>query len=178
MKLRKSKKAIAPIVAELLIIVVVIAAGLVIYAWSSGFLSLQTGKAGITIEIKNVKFWTGDKDVSPARVSSTLFGNVTIYAQNTGTKDATLKSVTVAGGVKSFLQITSTSSPIYATGISTDDATLDGGWKKGALIALNVTIADTYDTKTGWKPSTDYAFKILTAEGAEAPSTTFTAPKV
>ena len=52
--LKRKAKAISPILAVLMMIVVAVAAGLVTYAWVMGYLSFTTDKAGRGIQIQSL----------------------------------------------------------------------------------------------------------------------------
>jgi hypothetical protein len=54
LKLRKSIKAVSPILAVLMMIIVAVAAGLVTYAWVMGYLGFTTSKAGKAIQIQSI----------------------------------------------------------------------------------------------------------------------------
>jgi len=78
-KLSDSKKAISPILATLLLIVIAVAAIVVTYAWIMTYTSSTTGQAGIMLK-KDAVSW-GDNST------------VVIYVRNTGTADATIDAV-------------------------------------------------------------------------------------
>ena len=78
-KLFRSKKALSPVVAAIILIAVTVAVSLAVAAWMGTLTVGQMGSASVTI--KNVTF------VSPA--------NVTLRVQNTGTKTVTIATVKV-----------------------------------------------------------------------------------
>ena len=55
-RFRKNAKAVSPILAVLMMIVVAVAAGLVTYAWVMGYLGFTTSKAGKAIQIQSIAF--------------------------------------------------------------------------------------------------------------------------
>ena len=75
----KSKKAISPILATLLLIVIAVAAIVVTYAWVMTYTSSTTTQAGIFLRIDSVSW--------PSNTT------ITMYVRNTGTADATLDAV-------------------------------------------------------------------------------------
>jgi flagellin-like protein len=76
----KSKKAISPILATLLLIVIAVAAIVVTYAWVMTYMSSATSQAGILLKEDNVN-WPS--------------GKIVIAVRNTGTSDATIDKVYV-----------------------------------------------------------------------------------
>ncbi len=67
-KIRRSVRAISPIIATLLLIAIAVVASLVAYAWIMGYIGAKTSKAGNGIQIQ----------------SFTTSGNLVVYVQNTG----------------------------------------------------------------------------------------------
>ena len=67
-KIRRSVRAISPIIATLLLIAIAVVASLVAYAWIMGYIGVKTSRAGNGIQIQ----------------SFTTSGNLVIYVQNTG----------------------------------------------------------------------------------------------
>jgi flagellin-like protein len=76
----KSKKAISPILATLLLIVIAVAAIVVTYAWVMTYMSSATSQAGILLTKENIN-WPS--------------GKIVIIVRNTGTSDATIDAVYV-----------------------------------------------------------------------------------
>jgi flagellin-like protein len=75
----KSKKAISPILATLLLIVIAVAAIVVTYAWVMTYMGSTTTQAGIMLKKDADCLWKT--------------GNVTIYVRNIGTSDAEIDKV-------------------------------------------------------------------------------------
>jgi flagellin-like protein len=75
----KSKKAISPILATLLLIVIAVAAVVVTYAWVMTYMSSAGHQAGIMLSKDANCLWQT--------------GNVTIYVRNRGTEDAEIDRV-------------------------------------------------------------------------------------
>jgi FlaG/FlaF family flagellin (archaellin) len=100
-KLRATKKklrAISPVLAILLMIVITVAASLVTYAWVMGYLSFTTAKAGRAMQVQSVA-WDNDTQI------------LTVYVQNVGEDFVTLQtdsSVYVDGYLKTDVDITGT----------------------------------------------------------------------
>ena len=70
-KIRRSIKAISPIIATLLLIAIAVVASLVVYAWVMGYIGGSTNKAGMSISI-------------PSFASDSASGNLIVYVQNVG----------------------------------------------------------------------------------------------
>ena len=77
----KSKKAISPILATLLLIVIAVAAIVVTYAWIMTYMTSATGQAGILLK-KDAVNWPSNT-------------TIIIYVRNTGTADAIMDAVYV-----------------------------------------------------------------------------------
>jgi len=75
----KSKKAISPILATLLLIVIAVAAIVVTYAWVMTYMSSAGTQAGVMLKKDADCLWKT--------------GNVTIYIRNIGTSDAEIDKV-------------------------------------------------------------------------------------
>ena len=75
----KSKKAISPILATLLLIVIAVAAIVVTYAWVMTYMTSTTTQAGVMLKKDTFCLWKT--------------GNVTIYIRNIGTSDAEIDKV-------------------------------------------------------------------------------------
>ena len=91
-KLRRSVRAISPIISTLLLIAIAVVASLVAYAWVMGYIGFSTSKAGNALVIQ----------------SYTTSGNLVVYVQNTGQNIVHLKhdgSVYVNGNLKNILLV-------------------------------------------------------------------------
>ena len=75
----KSKKAISPILATLLLIVIAVAAIVVTYAWVMTYMTSAGQQAGVLLKKDAPCLWQS--------------GNITIYVRNTGTSDAEIDAV-------------------------------------------------------------------------------------
>ncbi|MEM2972212.1 MAG: archaellin/type IV pilin N-terminal domain-containing protein [Candidatus Bathyarchaeia archaeon] len=83
-KMLKSKRAISPILATLLLIVIAVAAIVVTYAWIMTYMTSAGTQAGTWIRIDS------------ATINATT-DMVTIYVRNTGTEPATIDAVYIEG---------------------------------------------------------------------------------
>ena len=77
----RSKKAISPILATLLLIVIAVASIVVTYAWVMTYMSSAGQQAGVLLKKDAPCLWQS--------------GNITIYVRNTGTSDAEIDAVYV-----------------------------------------------------------------------------------
>jgi len=78
-KMLKTKKAISPILATLLLIVIAVAAIVVTYAWIMTYMSAQTTQAGVLLSKDAVSWPTNNY--------------IIIYVRNVGTSDATIDAI-------------------------------------------------------------------------------------
>ena len=89
-----SRKAISPILATLLLIVIAVAAVVVTYAWVMTFTGSQTNQAGIILVKENVSWVSGSSIAVVVRNTGTSNGKIT--AVYIGTSSANLTSATVS----------------------------------------------------------------------------------
>src|SRR5208337_4742693 len=69
-KIKRSIRAISPIISVLLMIAIAVVASIVVYAWVMGYIGYKTTQTGNAIQIQNQSYTTQ--------------GNLTLYVQNTG----------------------------------------------------------------------------------------------
>ena len=94
-KTLNSKKAISPILATLLLIVIAVAAIVVTYAWITTYMGSATQQAGVLLNPANVSF-------------NETTGVITIDVQNTGTSDTKIAAVYIGTSASSTVKQTST----------------------------------------------------------------------
>jgi len=90
----KTKKAISPILATLLLIVIAVAAIVVTYAWVMTYMSSTTGQAGVMLDVENVS-WDSTANTT------------TIVVKNTGTSDAKIVRIYMGATKENLLNLTS-----------------------------------------------------------------------
>jgi len=90
-KILKSRKAISPILATLLLIVIAVAAVIVTYAWVMTFTGSQTQQAGVLLIKENISWATGTISVVIRNTGTTNGKVVAVYI---GTSATNLTSVT------------------------------------------------------------------------------------
>ena len=108
----KSKKAISPILATLLLIVIAVAAIVVTYAWVMTYVGSTTSQAGILLKEDTINWQSG---------------KIVIYVRNTGTSDGTIDAVYIGTSGNLTLQTSVTYNPSKIVS------------KNGGTIAINVT---------------------------------------
>ena len=100
-KLFKSKKAISPILATLLLVVIAVAAIVVTYAWIMTYMAHLTGQAGVVLYKANVNFYGNGTKID-------------IDIGNSGTSDTTIIQVYV--GTSSSAMDNQTITPVLTPG--------------------------------------------------------------
>ena len=111
-KLLKSKKALSPVVAAIILIAVTVAVSIAVAAWmgSLTFTFMETEELKITTSTLN-----STTAASPA---------ISLFVVNSGSEDVTLASVKVSGGGET--ETVATTDPITAGGSATIDIDLTG----------------------------------------------------
>lgn len=135
-KMFRSRRAISPILATLLLIVIAVSAIVITYAWVTTFLTGTTGGAGVILNKDNVSW-------------NSTAGTITIYVRNTGTSDAEIDDV--------YVGTTSTNLAIQTSVIYDPTSTI--AYANGGTVAITVT----YGT---WSADTTYYFKVAPKAGA------------
>ena len=135
-KVFRSRKAISPILATLLLIVIAVSAIVITYAWVTTFITGTTSGAGVLLDRDSV-YW-----------NSTSPKTIIIYLRNEGTSDAVIDAVYIG---------TSSTSLVKQTTVTYDPtskiAYADGG---------TVTVTVTYT----WAVDTTYYFRIAPEVGS------------
>ena len=116
-----SRKAISPILATLLLIVIAVSAIVITYAWVTTFLTGTTGGAGVILNKDNVNWETG---------------YIIIYVRNTGTSDAELDA----------LYIGATSTDLVKQTSVTYNPTSKIAYANGGTVTINATYSWSVDT--------------------------------
>jgi flagellin-like protein len=123
----RSKRAISPILATLLLVVIAVAAIVVTYAWVMTYMNAQIAQAGV--------FLTEDA------VSWLPNSTIRLYVRNTGTSDATIDAVYIG---------TSSSNLDIQTGLIYDPsngAVAAGGGRVSVTITYSWSTGTTYHFK-------------------------------
>ncbi|MCS7096422.1 MAG: hypothetical protein N3F10_02125 [Candidatus Bathyarchaeota archaeon] len=90
-KMSQSEKAISPILATLLLVVIAVAAIVVTYAWIMTYMSSAGEQAGIMLT-KDAVYWADQS-------------SITIYVRNTGTSDAYINAVYIGTSPSNLTKI-------------------------------------------------------------------------
>jgi flagellin-like protein len=110
----RSRKAISPILATLLLVVIAVAAVVATYAWVTTYMGNTTNQAGILLYEANISF-SGTE-------------TVIIDVGNSGTSAATISAIYAGESSSGMTQVT----PTYASGSGTVNA--------GSTVSFNITM--------------------------------------
>jgi flagellin-like protein len=124
-RIRKSRKAISPILATLLLVVIAVAAIVVTYAWIMTYMNNAGRQAGVMLYKANVNFYN----------QSTTW-KIDIDVGNSGTSDTQLTTLYVGTSTTSLLNQTITPVPLAAGKVAR--ITIDYNWTKGATYYFKV----------------------------------------
>jgi flagellin-like protein len=122
-RLFKSKKAISPILATLLLVVIAVAAIVVTYAWVMTYTGHLTGQAGVVLNPTNVRFYGNGTKID-------------IDIQDTGTSDTTIIQVYV--GTSSSTLDNQTITPVPLPAGTVQRITLNYSWQIGTTYYFKV----------------------------------------
>ena len=132
-KMLNSKKAISPILATLLLIVIAVAAIVVTYAWITTYMGTTTQQAGVILREDNTRW------------SSTT---TEITVRNIGTSDTRLVKVYLGNSATNMTDVTSYVTPSLTSGVALNadsTATLTIAWPNS--LASTFTAGSTYHFK-------------------------------
>jgi flagellin-like protein len=149
-KLLSSRKAISPILATLMLIVIAVASVVVSYAWIMTFTSTQTQQAGVILVVENVRFYGTPLATDKNKTDITI--------RNTGTAASKIASV--------YWSSSSFSSLVKLT-ITTDYSMDPVSGVVNPLSSIKTTINWESSGTTGdsWTSGTTYYFKIVSETG-------------
>jgi flagellin-like protein len=138
----KSKKAISPILATLLLIVIAVAAIVVTYAWIMTYMSSTTQQAGVILYNENVRF-----------VDSTT---TEIVIGNSGTGDTQLTRLYLGTSANNLTDVT-----------TAVDSGLNEALNAGSTVTLTLDWSKTdFDE---WTAGETYYFKVVPKQGQAFP---------
>jgi len=128
----KSRKAISPILATLLLVVIAVAAIVVTYAWIMTYMNNAGRQAGVILYKANVNFYSNGTKID-------------IDIGNSGTSDTQLTTLYVGTSTTSLLNQTITPVPLAAGKVAR--ITIDYSWMKGATYYFKVlsSTGQTFD---------------------------------
>jgi flagellin-like protein len=143
-KLLRSKKAISPILATLLLIVIAVAAIVVTYAWIMTYMSGATQQAGVILYKENVRFFGIPTQAAYNRTEFTV--------GNSGKANTQIIRIYVGNSSSNMIELTSYSD--IGTG-----KMLNGGDK------VTITLTWPNALANSWEVGKVYYFKIIPAQG-------------
>ena len=120
-RIRKSKKAISPILATLLLVVIAVAAIVVTYAWIMTYMNNAGRQAGVMLYKANVNFYNQSIDIDMG---------------NSGTSYTQLTTLYVGTSMTTLLNQTITPVPLDAGKVAR--ITIDYNWTKGVTYYFKV----------------------------------------
>lgn len=121
----KSRKAISPILATLLLVVIAVAAIVVTYAWIMTYMGHVTGQAGVLLYESNVRFYSNGTQID-------------VSVGNSGTSDTTIIQLYIGTSSSSMENQTITSEPLLAGSVQT--ITVNYPWQLGAIYYFKVVV--------------------------------------
>ncbi len=128
--LRKSRKAISPILATLLLVVIAVAAIVVTYAWIMTYMNNAGRQAGVILYKANVNFYNQ---------------SIAVDVGNSGTSDTQLTTLYVGTSATSLMNYTITPVPLEAGKVAR--ITIDYNWTEGVTYYFKVlsSTGQTFD---------------------------------
>ena len=124
-RIRKSRKAISPILATLLLVVIAVAAIVVTYAWIMTYMNNAGRQAGVMLWKANVNFY-----------NQTTTWKIDVDVGNSGTTYTQLTTLYVGTSTTSLLNQTITPVPLDAGKVAR--ITIDYNWTKGVIYYFKV----------------------------------------
>jgi flagellin-like protein len=137
-KMVKSKKAISPILATLLLIVIAVAAIVVTYAWVMTYMSSAGQQAGVRLYKENIRFYGASNDLTDITIG------------NSGTENTRIVRVWMGNTSTNMVQVYS-------------DET---GRLLEAGSAVTITITWPNILADSWQPGKNYYFTIVPSPGS------------
>jgi flagellin-like protein len=136
-KFLNSKKAISPILATLLLIVIAVAAIVVTYAWITTYMGSATSQAGVILYPENVRFATGKTEITMG---------------NSGTENTQIVRVWLGDSSGNMTDVTAN------TDIGTGKALAAGG-------TVTITLNWPNGIDNAWTEGANYYFRIVPSQG-------------
>ena len=138
-KILNSKKAISPILATLLLIVIAVAAIVVTYAWITTYMGSATSQAGVLLYQENVRFGTGTTEITVG---------------NSGTEDTRIVRVWLGDSSGNMTDITDAYTDITGSGTVLS---------AGDVATVTITWPNSVDST--WTAGENYYFRIVPSPG-------------
>jgi flagellin-like protein len=140
----KSKKAISPILATLLLIVIAVAAIVVTYAWIMTYMGGLGQQAGVRLYEENARFYGSPADTARNRTDFTV--------GNTGSSNTQILRIYVGNVSGNLIDLT-------------DYSDIGTGKPIGGASATTITITWPNFLANSWEAGKTYYFKIVPAQG-------------
>ena len=151
----KSRKAISPILATLLLIVIAVAAIVVTYAWVMTYMTSTTQQAGVTLSPENVRFYGTPTDTARNRTDFTI--------RNTGKTNTHIVTMYMGNTSGNLIDITSYTNIGNGKPLLGEDRT-------------TITITWPNPVANHWESQKIYYFTIVPHEGARLENIPYQAP--
>jgi flagellin-like protein len=129
----KSKKAISPILATLLLIVIAVAAIVVTYAWILTYMGSTTQQAGVILYNENVRFVNSTTQIV---IGNSGTGDTQIVRLYIGTSSNSLNDITTSTDIGSGRALTAGSTATIT--VTWPITALGGNWTKGETYYFKV----------------------------------------
>jgi flagellin-like protein len=133
-----SKKAISPILATLLLIVIAVAAIVVTYAWITTYMGSATSQAGVLLYKENVRFSTGKTEITVG---------------NSGTENTHIVRVYLGDSSGNMTDVTA------------DYTDVGSGMALNAGSTTTITVDWPNSIDSAWQPGDNYYFRIVPNPG-------------
>lgn len=143
-RILKSRKAITPILATLLLIVIAVAAIVVTYAWIMTYMGGLGQQAGVVLKKENVRFYGTPTDAAKNLTDFTV--------GNTGTSNTQILRIYIGNSSGNLIDLTISSDIGTGMSLNGEDAT-----------TIQVTWPNALATV--WEAGKIYYFKIIPAQG-------------
>jgi flagellin-like protein len=129
----KSKKAISPILATLLLIVIAVAAIVVTYAWIMTYMGRATQQASVILYNENVRFYNSTTQIV---IGNSGTGDAQIVRLYIGTSANDLTEITTSTDISSGKPLTAHSTATIT--VTWPISALGGNWTKGETYYFKV----------------------------------------
>lgn len=141
----KSRKAITPILATLLLIVIAVAAIVVTYAWIMTYMGGLGQQAGVTLYKENVRFYGTPTDAAKNLADFTV--------GNSGKSNTQILRIYIGNSSGNLIDITNSSNIVT------------GGMPLEGESATTIHVTWPNDLAPVWEAGKTYYFKIIPAQG-------------
>jgi flagellin-like protein len=131
MKILRSKKALSPVVASIILIAVTVAVSIAVAAWMGALTFSFMGTEQLTVQ----KIRWGTSGLGGA-------GTFTLYVNNTGTKDANINQILVNYGTAGVTQPTGL--PYILKSTKSQSFIVTYAWTNGTNYDISVVTSDAY----------------------------------